>query len=563
MPLEKRTCKNCKNPFIIEPADSAFYQKMKVPPPTWCPECRLQRRLSFLNFINFYKRQCGLCKKDFISNYHSQALVVTYCPLCWWSDKWDPREYGKDYDFSRPFFAQFRELWQKVPVIGMAIDLNGARQSPYNNYAGNLKQCYLLTQTDEVDDSAYGVYVFYSKGIYDSSLIMNCDTCFDSMHCYKVGYGVGMRNQVYETSHSAFLRDCHHCQNCFASANLRGKQYYIFNKPYTKEEYFVKIKEWDLGSYQQYQEIKKLAEEHWEKYPPKTRFDEFTVDCTGNSVFNSKNCRDCYEVNKAEDSRYLFMVRDVKDSYDISMWGEIELCYEGIIGRNAANVRFGVLCAEGAYDTEYSVLSHGGATNNFGCVSMRNNYCIFNKQYAKEEYFFLVEKIRKHMTEMPYEDSRGRVYPYGEFFPPELSPHGYNESVAQHRFPLSEEEAKQQGLPWFPIPVAHHKVDRPASDLPDHIQDASDTILQEVIGCTQCGKGYKIIPQEFAFLRQNNFPLPRRCPHCRIKEKLDLWMTELKNIHGTCEQCGREVECPSSLQGQKILCGKCYQKILE
>lgn len=516
-----------------------------------------------MNFIYFYKRTCGLCKKDFISNYHPDAPVVTYCPLCWWSDRWDPREYGREYDFSKPFFMQFKELWQKVPVIGMAIDLNGARQSPYNNYAGNLKQCYLLTQTDEVEDSAYGVYVFYSKGIYDSSLVMNCDTCFDSMHVYKVAYGVGMRNQVYESSHSAFLRDCHHCQNCFASANLRNKQYHIFNKPYSKEEYFKEIKKWDLGSHQQYQEVKKLAQDHWKKYPPKTRFDEFTVDCTGNFVFNSKNCLDCYEVNKAEDSRYLFMVRDVKDSYDISMWGEIELCYDGIVGRNATNVRFGLLCAEGAHDTEYSVLTHGGARNNFGCVSVRNDYCILNKQYSKNDYFNLVTKIRAHMDTMPYQDSRGRVYSYGEFFPPEFSPHGYNESVAQHRFSFTKEEAIARGFFWVPEKETYHKIDRDASALPGHIRDADDGILQEVIGCAQCQKGFKIIPQELDFLRRRNLPLPRRCPLCRIKEKLDLWMVELKGFKGTCSQCGISIEYPSSLEGQRILCKKCYLKELD
>ena len=35
---ETKTCQNCKNDFIIEPDDFSFYEKMKVPAPTFCPE---------------------------------------------------------------------------------------------------------------------------------------------------------------------------------------------------------------------------------------------------------------------------------------------------------------------------------------------------------------------------------------------------------------------------------------------------------------------------------------------------------------------------------------------
>lgn len=536
-----------------------FYEKMKVPPPTWCPECRLQRRLCFLNFIHLYKRACGLCKRDFIAGYHPDAPVVVYCPECWWSDKWDPRDYGQEYDFSQPFFAQFKEFLQKVPIIGIAVDLAAALNSPYNNYAGQIRNCYLLSQTDEVEDSAYGVYVFRSKDVYDSSLVQQCNTCYDSMNIFKVSGGTGLRNQVYESAFCAFLRDSHNCEYCFASANVENKKYYIFNRPYTREEYFTEIKKWDLGSYREYQRIKHLAEQHWKKYPPKVRFEEFSTDCTGNYVFSSKNCRDCYEVTRCEDSRYLYMVRDVRDSYDISTWGEIERCYEGIVGRNAANVRFGVLCAEGAFDTEYSVLTHRGAANNFGCVSMRNSYCILNKQYPPEEYRALTEKIRQQMMEMPYTDSQGRVYRYGEFFPPELSPHPYNISVAQNRFPLSKKEAEQEGFCWIDTEEVHYRIDRDAADIPDHIRDAPDQILQEVIRCEKCARGYKIIPQELAFLRERSLPLPRRCPFCRINEKLDMWMSELRSIKGACARCGTDVEYPSLHHGQKILCKNCYR----
>jgi hypothetical protein len=49
MKEEMRQCQNCKNQFTIEPEDFAFYEKIKVPPPTFCPSCRFQWRLSFMN----------------------------------------------------------------------------------------------------------------------------------------------------------------------------------------------------------------------------------------------------------------------------------------------------------------------------------------------------------------------------------------------------------------------------------------------------------------------------------------------------------------------------------
>lgn len=37
---------------------------------------------------------------------------------------------------------------------------------------------------------------------------------------------------------------------------------------------------------------------------------------------------------------------------------------------------------------------------------------------------------------------------WGEFFPIEISPFGYNETVAQEYFPLSKDDCKKQGWSW-------------------------------------------------------------------------------------------------------------------
>ena len=67
MNSETRRCQNCKTDFAIEPEDFAFYEKIKVPPPTFCPECRLIRRSLFRNERVLYR------KKDDMSGIYCYA----------------------------------------------------------------------------------------------------------------------------------------------------------------------------------------------------------------------------------------------------------------------------------------------------------------------------------------------------------------------------------------------------------------------------------------------------------------------------------------------------------
>jgi len=561
---ETKQCQNCHQPFTIEPDDFAFYEKMAVPPPTFCPDCRSQRRLVYQNWVNLYKYPCALCKKDMISMYAPDAGYIVYCPKCWWGDEWDSTAYGQDYDFTRPFFEQFRDLMHVVPLEGLAIDIPTVASSPYTNHSGHLKNCYLVFWGDFNEECYYGAYIGESKMTLDSSLVMNSELVYDSMHAFKVHNGIGLRSQVTESLDCAFLRDSANCQNCFASANLRNKKFHIFNKPYSKEQYFEELKKWDLGSYKIYREVQKQAEAHWKTLPPKPTMDEFTTNCSGRNVFQSKNAQHCFEVVGVEDSKYLSMLQlgPNKDCYDVSGWGNnMSLVYDSSnVGENLSNVRFCTQSGINFHDGEYNLLSTGGA-HHFGCISMRKGeYLILNKKYSKEDYEALTEKIREHMRTMPYTDAQGSVYRYGEFFPVELSMFAYNETIAQNFFPLSQREATERKYRWREAETKEYVVTLPAADLPDHIRDATDVLLNEVIGCSACGRGFKLIPAELALLRRMNVPLPRECPFCRINEKFTQWVKNLRVIPRTCSKCGAafETNYPEE-EAPYILCKKCYQ----
>ena len=103
-----KNCKNCNKGFEITDEDREFYKKFEVPESVFCPACRQQRRLSWRNERNIYKRKCDLTGKDFVSNYSPDKPFTVYSPEAWYSDDWDGLEYGMDLLFS----------YRRVPFIG-------------------------------------------------------------------------------------------------------------------------------------------------------------------------------------------------------------------------------------------------------------------------------------------------------------------------------------------------------------------------------------------------------------------------------------------------------------
>ena len=148
------------------------------------------------------------------------------------------------------------------------------------------------------------------------------------------------------------------------------------------------------------------------------------------------------------------------------------------------------------------------------------------------------------MNNMPYIDKKGRIYKYGEFFPPELSPFSYNETIAQEYFPLSAEAAAKAGFNWKQPEKRNITIDLKSKDLPDHIKDIDNDIVNKVIECQhqsncneQCTTAFKIIKPELDFYKKMNLPLPRLCPNCRHYQRLKQ-RNPLKLWHRKCMCAG-------------------------
>ena len=161
MPLSVK-CQSCKNTFSIEDGDLSFYEKMQVPAPTFCPKCRLFRRLRWWNEHFLFKKRDEHTGNLIFSMYSPSSKVRIYEHDYWWSDKWDPKSYGVDYDFNSTFFEQFSELLHRVPLC--ARSMKNCVNSEYSNNATNVKNAYLFFNGSNSENVSYG---FHSKGSDD------------------------------------------------------------------------------------------------------------------------------------------------------------------------------------------------------------------------------------------------------------------------------------------------------------------------------------------------------------------------------------------------------------
>ncbi|PIU15736.1 hypothetical protein COT20_01420 [bacterium (Candidatus Gribaldobacteria) CG08_land_8_20_14_0_20_39_15] len=638
MPQETKQCQNCKKDFTIESEDFDFYAKIKVPPPTWCWECRLVRRMCFRNERCFYKKKCDVTGEEVISMYSPDKPFKVYEQKYWWSDKWNPLDYGRDYDWFRPFFEQFRDLCFDFPQMNLSN--MHAVNSDYCNLAEESKDCYLISATLRNERVLYSNRITFNKDSSDLYVVHKSELCYENVSCSDC-YRVFFSRNCQSCQESYFLYNCRNCQSCFCCTNLRNKNYHIFNKPYTKEEYQKKIQEFNSGSFKNLDKLKKLFLEFYLKSIHRYAHIVKSVNVLGDNIDNAKNCHYCFDITQgAEDCKFcVWAGAGLKDVYDGGVGAGVgELIYEAFdTGMQGSNLFF-TGTVHSSHNIRYC-FNCFASSNLFGCIGIRNKqYCILNKQYTKEEYEALISKIIQHMNEMPYiskcqisnvksqnqspnfkteenskSQAKGIVYRYGEFFPPELSPFCYNETIVQEYFSLTKEQAIEHGYNWKTPEPRNYQIDLTTEQLPDHIKDVSDSIINKVIECastklqapnskqiqnskfqipnenseyTNCTTVFKIIPEELAFYRRMNLPLPRFCPNCRhyarLKQRnpLKLWkrqcqcigqvvrgLTPAQTYTNTCQHEHGDKPCPNTFQTsyapdrpEIVYCEQCYLK---
>lgn len=546
---------------MIDAEDQAYYDLMQVPAPTFCPDCRLQRRLAYRNERSLYKIACALCGKDSFSVAEQGKPYTMYCADCWYSDDWDRSQYAQDYDFSRPFMEQFQELYAKVPVRARFVTSgSNLLNSDYTNLVSYLKNCYLIYNSDYDEHCMYGSEIQHSKDCLDCTMIDSCESCYQCLNCqkcYRTFFSVDCEN----SSDIWYSKNLSSCQNCFGCINLRKKSYHIFNEPYSKEEYEKKVAELrkDFTVAQ--------AREFWLKYPHKYIHGYQNLNVSGDYINQSKETRDSFIATGAQNCKYCMwiLIAPVKDCWDYTEYGDgAERVIDSLTsGLGVADIRYSSFMVKQVFNASYSSdcqLSR----NIFGCVGLKNaEYCILNKQYTKEAYEEMIPKIIEHMNAMPHKDAKGREYRYGEFFPIEMSRFAYNETNAQEYFPLTKEMALEQGYRWKDFEEKSYIPTKKWSE-PYGPEDIvlckawdEDAKRAQEHGCT---KAFRITQQELEFYQRFSLPLPQQCPNTR-HFKRSKNRNPFKLYDRKCANCTKDIRTSYAPDRPEIIyCESCYQQ---
>jgi len=335
---------------------------------------------------------------------------------------------------------------------------------------------------------------------------------------------------------------------------MRTKNYCIFNKQVTKEEFEKFKKDLNLDTFEGLQKAKKQYEEFIKTQPRKFLEVMKCENSVGDYLKSCKNAKLCFDSFNLEDVAYSTHVYNAKDCMDWDFVADgSELCYEmASCACRLFNCKFCMNCWYGNQDLLYCDVCLGDKKC-FGCVGLRNaKYCILNKQYEEEEYNKMIKKIIEHMK---------KTGEWGEFFPASLSPFAYNESVAYEYMPLTKEQALVKGLKWHDEDKKQFKPQ--TVEIPDAITDVKDSILNEILVCEECGKNYKIVQQELFFYRQNGLAIPHNCFNCRHKGRMKSRNPRII-FDNKCAKCSVPIKTTyDPKRCLPIYCEKCYLEFVD
>ncbi len=297
--------------------------------------------------------------------------------------------------FNMNYLEEYQNLRDSQPRAALAHVNN--ENCEFCNYIDKSKDCYLTTCTLECEKCLYGRWQFYSNHCIDCDYIEKCELlyeCIDCVNCYNSDFLQDCEN-CFDCK---YCYNCKGCQNCFGCVNLRHKNFYIFNKPYSPTDYKEKIKE--IKELKEFEILKKQS-------PHINSIGEKNENSTGDHIFNNKNVQFCFYTKESQDCAHCHELFNSHDCFDITIGEFSSFNYDCVSSYHLLNSNFCYNCWESS-DLEYCEQCYQ-CENCLLCSNLiHKKFYILNKPYEKEEYFKEKERI---LSEMKANGSYGKHIP--------------------------------------------------------------------------------------------------------------------------------------------------------
>ncbi|EKE26921.1 MAG: hypothetical protein ACD_4C00117G0001, partial [uncultured bacterium (gcode 4)] len=349
----------------------------------------------------------------------------------------------------------------------------------------------------DVENILYSMFIYVnSRNILNSVFCSNNSENIYFWLAVDNGFNIFYSKFIKDSNNIWFSSNLSWCSDCIFCDNLQNQKYFIRNVEYTKEQY-LKIKN-------------KILKE-------KDKFSEYFNDVNSRGlninsydvswiwIVSSKNIKNWVIVSNVENWRNVFFAAWLpfwKNFYDcIDVWANSFDFYWVKAGWDNSSKLF--CCWEiGNSSNIYYSYNLNNCSFCIGCIWLKNKtYCILNKQYSKEQWHELADKIFFQMD---------RDWILWDFFSWELNPFYFNDTAAFLMY--NDFDKKEIVDKWYLWRDEEIKVDIPEwSEIVDiknlDIINFDESILKKVIKDNNWNC-YRIVRIEYDFLKKYNLPLP-------------------------------------------------------
>lgn len=279
------------------------------------------------------------------------------------------------------FFAELQRIILSQPKLPAAIVSCDACE--FCNEVYNCKNLFYCFDTYSTTDSFYLFDCFMCANCGDCDYGVESELCYESVDPFKA-FNCDFVEYCANIRDSAYSYNCFNCHDIFGCVNLKNKEFCIFNRQLTEEEYKEKVKKFkSLPS----EKILAVVDDLKKRFPLTQTIEGHNDNTTfGNYIHYNKNCYLCFDAAHDEDCGYLYDSFYCSTSYDLTYVAQgVDLSYQGIDSTRSFNNNY-VIHINQCQDNSY-LFNCFNVKNSLGCVGIKNKeYCILNRQFTKAEY---------------------------------------------------------------------------------------------------------------------------------------------------------------------------------